>query len=319
MPKQILVTGGAGFIGSHLVERLLANGSSVTILDDFSTGRRENIAHLVGNPKLQVVQDSVENAATVGVLMLSSEIVYHLAAAVGVQLIIDQPVRTIRSIIHGTEVVLEAACRYGRPVLITSSSEVYGKGAKVPFSEDDDVVVGATRFSRWCYSYAKGVDEFLGLAYHKQFALPVTIVRLFNTVGPRQVGMYGMVLPRFVEAARANRPLEVYGDGRQTRCFCHVLDVVDAMVRLMASPGAVGQVFNLGSDEEISINDLAERVIQISASKSAVAHIPYARAYGQDFDDLPRRVPRLDKLRSVIEFSPRYNLEQIIRSAISGK
>jgi UDP-glucose 4-epimerase len=316
MAKNVLVTGGAGFIGSHLVERLLADGCTVTILDDFSTGRRENIAHLATNPRLQVVQDSVENSATVGVLMPACEVVYHLAAAVGVQLIIDQPVRTIRSIIHGTEVVLEAACRFGRPVLITSSSEVYGKGAKVPFSEDDDVVVGATRFSRWCYSYAKGVDEFLGLAYHKQFGLPVTIVRLFNTVGPRQVGMYGMVLPRFITAAMANKPLEVYGDGKQTRCFCHVSDVVDALVRLMACPGAVGQVFNLGGVEEVSINDLAQRVIDLTASKSSVAHIPYAKAYGQDFDDLPRRVPRLDKLRSEIEFSPKFNLEQIIRSAV---
>jgi len=316
MAKHILVTGGAGFIGSHLVERLLGDGCSVTIFDDFSTGRRENIAHLAAPGRLQVVQDSVENAATVGVLMANCEVVYHLAAAVGVQLIIDQPVRTIRSIIHGTEVVLDAAYRFGRPVLITSSSEVYGKGAKVPFSEDDDVVVGATRFSRWCYSYAKGVDEFLGLAYHKQFGLPVTIVRLFNTVGPRQVGMYGMVLPRFVAAAVANKPLEVYGDGKQTRCFCHVSDVVDALVRLMDSPGGVGQVFNLGGVEEISINELAERVIAIAGSKSTIAHIPYAKAYGQDFDDLPRRVPRLDKLRSVIEFSPKFNLDQIIRSTV---
>ena len=316
MPKHILVTGGAGFIGSHLVERLLGDGCSVTILDDFSTGRRENIAHLAAPGRLQVVQDSVENAATVGVLMANCEVVYHLAAAVGVQLIIDQPVRTIRSIIHGTEVVLDAAYRFGRPVMITSSSEVYGKGAKVPFSEDDDVVVGATRFSRWCYSYAKGVDEFLGLAYHKQFGLPVTIVRLFNTVGPRQVGMYGMVLPRFVAAAVANKPLEVYGDGKQTRCFCHVSDVVDALVRLMDSPGGVGQVFNLGGVEEISINELAQRVIAIAGSKSTISHIPYAKAYGQDFDDLPRRVPRLDKLRSVIEFSPKFNLDQIIRSTM---
>jgi UDP-glucose 4-epimerase len=314
MPKRYLITGGAGFIGSHLSERLLADGAAVTVLDDFSTGRMENIAHLAGGERFQIVRDSVENEQTVGTLIAGCDAVYHLAAAVGVQLIIDEPVRTVRSIIHGTEVVLDAASRWGRPVLITSSSEVYGKGTRVPFAEDDDVVVGATRFSRWCYSYAKGVDEFLGLAYHKQFGLPVTIVRLFNTVGPRQVGMYGMVLPRFVGAALANKPLEVYGDGTQTRCFCHVADVVDAMVRLMGSGKSVGQVFNLGSDEEVAIEELARRVIALTQSSSTIRHIPYEKAYGQQFDDLPRRSPRLTKLRGVIEFSPRYNLDQIIRS-----
>ncbi|HUB27901.1 MAG TPA: GDP-mannose 4,6-dehydratase [Tepidisphaeraceae bacterium] len=318
MPKKYLITGGAGFIGSHLAERLLADGHFVAVLDDFSTGRAENIAHLAGNPHFQLVRDSVENDATVGVLVAECHVVFHLAAAVGVQLIIDEPVRTIRSIIHGTEVVLESACRFGRPVLITSSSEVYGKGARVPFAEDDDVVVGATRFSRWCYSYAKGVDEFLGLAYHKQFGLPVTITRLFNTVGPRQVGMYGMVLPRFVGAARSNRPLEVYGDGSQTRCFCHVLDVVEAIVNLMATPRSNGQVFNLGSDAEISILDLARRVIALTGSRSEIRHVPYERAYGQNFDDLPRRVPKLDKIRSVIDFAPRYDLDGMIRSVLQS-
>jgi len=314
MKKNFLITGGAGFIGSHLAERLLADGHSVTVLDDFSTGRTENIAHLACNERFQLVRDSVENDATVAALVADCHAVFHLAAAVGVQLIIDQPVRTIRSIIHGTEVVLETACKWGRPVLITSSSEVYGKGARVPFSEDDDVVVGATRFSRWCYSYAKGVDEFLGLAYHKQFGLPVRIVRLFNTVGPRQIGMYGMVLPRFVEAARANLPLQVYGDGGQTRCFCHVQDVVEALVGLMATPKSIGEVFNLGSDQEISIQALAQRVIALTGSSSAIEYIPYAKAYGQNFDDLPRRVPKLDKLKAVIPFAPRYNLDQIIQA-----
>lgn len=319
MPKRFLITGGAGFIGSHLAERLLADGHAVSVLDDLSTGRMENIQHLLANDRFGFVRDSVENESTIGTLMGSCDIVFHLAAAVGVQLIIDEPVRTIRSIIHGTEVVLESACRWGRPVLITSSSEVYGKGTRVPFAEDDDVVVGATRFSRWCYSYAKGVDEFLGLAYHKQFGLPVTTVRLFNTVGPRQVGMYGMVLPRFVAAALANQPLQVYGDGSQTRCFCHVLDVVDAMVALTSNPKAVGQVFNLGSDEEIAITDLARKVISLLGSKSIICHVPYDKAYGQDFDDLPRRVPKLEKLRSVIEFRPRYNLDQIIRQVAQSQ
>src|SRR6476646_10833904 len=225
MAKRILITGGAGFIGSHLAERLLRDGNSVTILDDFSTGRMQNISHLIDRPGVQVVRDSVENEQTVNILVASSDAVYHLASAVGVQLIVDEPVRTIRTTIHGTEVVLEAANRYHRPVLITSSSEVYGKGARVPFGEDDDVVMGATKSSRWCYAYGKGIDEFLGLAYARQFDLPVVTVRLFNTVGPRQVGMYGMVLPRFASAALANEPVHVYGDGSQTRCFCHVLDV----------------------------------------------------------------------------------------------
>jgi UDP-glucose 4-epimerase len=311
---RYLITGGAGFIGSHLSEKLLTGGHAVTVLDDFSTGREANIAHLRGRPAFQVVRDSVENEQTVAVLMSQCDAVFHLASAVGVQLIVDEPVRTINTTIHGTEVVLEAAHRFGRPVLITSSSEVYGKGMRVPFSEDDDVVMGPTRHSRWCYAYAKGIDEFLGLAYHKQYGLPVRIVRLFNTVGPRQVGMYGMVLPRFVQAAKSNKPLTVYGDGTQTRCFCHVSDVVDAIVRLCETPKSVGEVFNLGSDEEISIKALAERVIAIVGSSSKIEYLTYEKAYGQAFDDLSRRVPRLDKIRSVIPFQPRYSLDQIIRS-----
>jgi len=314
MGQRFLVTGGAGFIGSHLCELLVARGHAVTILDDFSTGREQNLSALLGRPEVQIIRDSVQSEAAANLAMSSCDAVFHLAAAVGVQLVVEQPVRTIRSVIHGTEVVLEAAQRFGRPVLITSSSEVYGKGAKVPFGEDDDVVVGPTRASRWCYAYAKGIDEFLGLAYRKQFGLPIVIVRLFNTVGPRQVGTYGMVLPRFVAAAMTNAPIQVYGDGRQTRCFCHVADVTDALLRLMTTAAAFGQVFNLGSDEEISINDLAQRVIRVCSSSSRIEHLTYQQAYGQEFDDLPRRVPRLDKVRSVIEFQPRFSLEQIIRS-----
>ncbi len=319
MGKRFLITGGAGFIGSHLAERLLEGGHAVTLLDDFSTGRRENIAHLLARPHFQLVRDSVENEATVGILMSACDAVFHLASAVGVQLILDEPVRTIRTTIHGTEIVLEAANRFRRPVLITSSSEVYGKGARVPFSEEDDVVMGSTQSSRWCYAYSKGIDEFLGLAYHKQFELPVTIVRLFNTVGPRQVGMYGMVLPRFVEGALADQPIQVYGDGKQTRCFCHVHDVVDALTRLMETPASVGRVFNLGSDEEVSINDLAERVIRITRSRSKIEHLTYDQAYGQSFDDLPRRVPRLDLIRSVIPFSPRLKLDEIIQAVVDER
>jgi UDP-glucose 4-epimerase len=316
MPRRFLITGGAGFIGSHLTERLLARGDTVTVLDDLSTGRAENLQAVEGHERFRLIRDSVENETTVQVAMAQCDRVFHLAAAVGVQLVANEPVRTIRTTIHGTEVVLDMANRFGRPVLITSSSEVYGKGARVPFGEDDDVVMGATTFSRWCYAYSKGIDEFLGLAYHRQFGLPVTIVRLFNTVGPRQVGMYGMVLPRFVEAALANKPLQVYGDGTQTRCFCHVSDVVDALIKLSETPAANGQVFNLGSDEEISINDLAKKVIALTGSKGAIEHVPYEQAYGRQFDDLPRRVPKLERVRACVGFKPKFNLEQIIRSVI---
>ncbi|MDB5173015.1 MAG: dTDP-glucose 4,6-dehydratase [Phycisphaerales bacterium] len=319
MAKRFLITGGAGFIGSHLAERLVRDGHHVVALDDLSTGSLRNLAGLVGRAEFQLVRGSVEDEATVNILLSQCDAVFHLASAVGVQLIVDEPVRTIRTTIRGTEVVLEAANKYGRPVLITSSSEVYGKGIRVPFSEDDDVVMGSTRHSRWCYAYSKGIDEFLGLAYHKQYGLAVRIVRLFNTVGPRQVGMYGMVLPRFVAAALKHEPLQVYGDGKQTRCFCHVGDVVDALVRLIDAPAAVGQVFNLGSDEETSINDLAQRVIKLAGSRSVVEHLSYEAAYGQQFDDMARRVPKLDKIRSVIPFNPKLNLDQIIRAVIEEK
>src|SRR5688572_23496789 len=319
MPERYLITGGAGFIGSHLSRRLLDAGHAVTVLDDFSTGREQNLADITNHERFQLIRDSVENEMTVQAAMSGCDHVFHLAAAVGVQLVASEPVRTIRTTIHGTEVVLEIANRFGRPVLITSSSEVYGKGARVPFGEDDDVVMGATTFSRWCYAYSKGIDEFLGLAYHRQFGLPVTIVRLFNTVGPRQVGMYGMVLPRFVGAALKNQPLQVYGDGTQTRCFCHVSDVVDALIKLSETPGAVGQVFNLGSDEEISINDLAKRVIALAGSSSTIEHVPYDVAYGRQFDDLPRRVPKLDKVRGAIGFGRRFDLDQIIRAVIEDE
>jgi UDP-glucose 4-epimerase len=313
---RYLITGGAGFIGSHLAERLIRDGHHVLILDDLSTGREANIASIRNSPKLQFIRDSVENESTVAIAVSQADVIFHLAAAVGVQLIVDEPVRSIRTTIHGTEVVLNAAHRFGRPVLIASSSEVYGKGTRVPFSEDDDIVMGPTRHARWCYAYSKGIDEFLGLAYHKQYGLPVVIVRLFNTVGPRQIGMYGMVLPRFVQAALAGKPLQVYGDGNQSRCFCHAIDVVDAMVKLMNAPDAVGNVFNLGSDEEITMNDLAKRVVQLAGSSSRIEHVSYEQAYGQPFDDLPRRVPKLDRIRAAIGFSPRFNLEQIIRSVI---
>jgi UDP-glucose 4-epimerase len=319
MAQRFLITGGAGFIGSHLTEQLLERGNRAVILDDLSTGRMQNLRHLLGQDRLQIVRDSVENESTVNLLMSQCDAVFHLASAVGVQLIVDEPVRTIRTTIHGTEVVLEAANRFNRPVLITSSSEVYGKGARVPFSEEDDVVMGPTRHSRWCYAYAKGIDEFLGLAYFKQFGLPVTIVRLFNTVGPRQVGMYGMVLPRFVTAALAGTPLQVYGDGKQTRCFCHVSDVANALVALQVSIESRGQVFNLGSDQEISIAALARRVIELAKSSSVIESISYEKAYGQAFDDLARRVPKLDRIRAAVAFAPKYQLDEIILSVIADQ
>jgi UDP-glucose 4-epimerase len=314
MSQRVLITGGAGFIGSHLCEKLLAAGKEVRVVDDFSTGRRQNLAHRLSDPNLQLIEDSVESERTMNLLINEADVVYHLASAVGVKLIVEEPVRTIRTIIRGTEVVLEACHRFGKPVLITSSSEVYGKGSRVPFHEDDDVVVGPTKHARWCYAYAKGIDEFLGLAYFKQYGLRATVVRLFNTVGPRQVGMYGMVLPRFVSAALANSPLTVYGDGAQTRCFCHVADVVDALDQLMQTPAAVGQVFNLGGTEEVSMNELARKVISACGSNSTIEHVSYEQAYGQVFDDLPRRVPALDRIRSVIGFTPRFTLDQIIAS-----
>jgi UDP-glucose 4-epimerase len=229
---------------------------------------------------------------------------------------VDQPIRSIRTTIHGTEVVLESAYRFNRPILITSSSEVYGKGSQVPFTEDHQVVMGPTHHARWCYAYAKAIDEFLGIAYHGQHKLPTFLVRLFNTVGPRQVGQYGMVLPRFVSAALANEPLKVFGTGEQTRCFCHVADIAEALVKLMNTPSAAGQVFNLGSEEEISINNLAKRVIELGNSKSIITHIPYTEAYGRPFDDLPRRVPSLARIRNAIDFKPRFTLDQIIQAVI---
>lgn len=316
MNSRILVTGGAGFIGSHLCEHLLAAGHEVVAIDDLSTGLLANLAQIIDHPRFEFVRASVEDEHTVSLLISQCSAVYHLAAAVGVQLVVDEPVRTIRTTIRGTETVLEAAHRFGRPVLLTSSSEVYGKGARVPFSEDDDVVMGATRFSRWCYAYSKGIDEFLALAYHAQYGLKTVVVRLFNTVGPRQVGHYGMVLPRFVDAALAGQPLQVYGDGLQSRCFCHVADVVPALAALLAHPQAAGQVYNLGADHEVSILDLARLVIGRCGSASTIVQIPYRDAYGREFDDLRRRVPDLTRIRNTIGFQTRYNLNQIVDDLI---
>lgn len=314
---NILITGGAGFIGSHLAERLLSQGHTVTVIDDLSTGRLDNIRHLMQNPSFTLVTDTILNEQIMHILIQQCQCIYHLAAAVGVQLIVDEPVHTITTNIAGTEVVLKIANKFHRKVLITSSSEVYGKNVRVPFSETDDRLIGATIFSRWSYACSKAIDEFLGLAYYRQFGLPVVIVRLFNTVGPRQVGQYGMVIPRFVQNALAGKTLSVYGDGSQRRCFSHVHDVANALISLMNTPRAAGEVCNIGSDNEISIRALAEKVIELTGSSSSIETLSYEEAYGGKFDDMMRRVPDLTKIRSLIGYEPTYSLDQILDSVIA--
>jgi UDP-glucose 4-epimerase len=313
---KYLITGGAGFIGSHLCEVLLARGHRVVAIDDLSTGRVANIAHLSPLPHFQFVREDIRNSQVLDRLTSEAEVVIHLAAAVGVQLIVEDPVRTIRTNIMGTEGVLEAANRYGCKVLIASTSEVYGKGVRVPFREDDDRLMGPTVRSRWAYAESKAVDEFLSLAYYHQFGLPVVIMRFFNTVGPRQTGRYGMVVPRFVRNALKGEPLHVYGDGRQSRCFADVADVTRAVGELAEHTGAVGQVFNVGATEEITIRDLAERVIRLTGSDSEVVMVPYDEAYGPGFEDMRRRVPSIEKLNALIGYRPRCSLDDILRRVI---
>lgn len=313
---RILITGGAGFIGSHLAEACLRDGHNVTVVDDLSTGSLRNIAAVEHHPNFEFVCDSVRNPSTMHLLVQKCDVIYHLAAAVGVQLIVDRPVHTIETNIHGTEVVLSVANKFRKKVLIASTSEVYGKSEAIPFHEDDDTVLGSTRFSRWSYACSKAIDEFLALAYHQQYGLPVVIVRLFNTVGPRQTGQYGMVIPRFVARALKNEPIQIYGDGRQTRCFCCVHDVTDGLMRLMNCRQAEGKVFNLGSDEEITIEALADKIIELTQSRSIKQHLSYEEAYGRPFDDMKRRVPSLDRIRTAIGFAPRYTLEQTLELII---
>jgi len=315
---KALLTGGAGFIGSHLAERLLKDGHEVVALDDLSTGSLSNLQGVMDNPRFRFVLDDVRNAATVHLLVEQCDVVFHLAAAVGVQLIVDQPVRTIETNIHGTEVVLSVANKFRKKILLASSSEVYGKSEKVPFREDDDTVLGSTRFSRWSYACSKAIDEFLGLAYHQQYELPVVVARFFNTVGPRQTGQYGMVIPRFVERALNSEPLLIYGTGKQSRCFAYVGDVVDCAIALMNCPEAAGRVYNIGSTEEITIEALADKIIGLAESKSEKKYISYEQAYGRPFDDMMRRVPCLDRVREMVGFEPKTSLtktlEYIIRN-----
>jgi len=310
---KIVVTGGAGFIGSHLSEALLAKGDRVTAVDNLSTGSLKNVEHLRGNPNYELVVESVTNEMVLDHVVRGADIVYHLAAAVGVKLIVERPVRTIETNIMGTEAVLKVAARYGTRVFIASSSEVYGKSDAVPFTEESDTVLGPTTHSRWCYACSKAIDEFLALAYHRQNGLPVVIGRFFNTVGPRQTGQYGMVIPRFVQQALAGEPITVYGDGKQVRCFCHVQDIVAALPALLEKKEAAGGIFNMGSNERITINDLAAKVKAITKSRSKIVHIPYDEAYEAGFEDMAVREPDITRVKKLVGFRVTRGIEQIIR------
>jgi UDP-glucose 4-epimerase len=316
---RYLITGGAGFIGSHLAERLLAGGHGVLALDDLSTGRYDNIAHLEGGEGFELRKASVTDPDVVERCVTECQAVFHLASAVGVRLVVEQPVKTIETIVNGTDVLLRACARYRRPVLLTSTSEVYGKGTKIPFAEGDDCVMGPTTTRRWAYACAKALDEFLALAHWHEARLPVVVARLFNTVGPRQTGRYGMVIPRFAAQGLAGEPITVYGDGTQSRCFAHVADVADALIRLLAHPGARGDVFNLGNDEEISILHLAERVRALTGDRSPIRLVPYSEAYTAGFEDMQRRVPDLAKARRLIGYRPTRGLDQILEDVIEDQ
>ena len=314
-----LITGGAGFIGSHLAEELLNRCHEVVVLDDLSTGSMTNIHHLKSRPHFEYVIDSVMNRSLVAELVDGCEVVFHLAAAVGVQLIVQSPVRTLHTNIRATEIVLEAAAKKRKKVLLTSTSEVYGKRTKVPFREDDDLIIGPPACGRWSYACSKAIDEFLAGSYHRERALPTSIVRLFNTVGPRQTAAYGMVLPRFVNWALNGQPIKIYGDGAQSRCFGWVGDVVRAIVSLAELEPADGSVFNIGSDEEVTINELAELVKSITKSSSPIVHISYEEAYGKNFEDMARRVPDLTRIRNAVGYAPSKTLHQIVAAVAESQ
>ncbi|MCL6540370.1 NAD-dependent epimerase/dehydratase family protein [Roseiflexus sp.] len=314
--RSILITGGAGFIGSHLADALIERGDRVAIIDDLSTGAVANIRHLKGHPNFSYTLDTIANEAVLAELIDESDAVVHLAAAVGVQLIVQSPVRTIETNVNGTELVLRWAAKKGKTVLIASTSEVYGKSERAPFREDDDLVLGPSTINRWSYACSKLLDEFLALAYHKERDLPVIIARLFNTVGPRQTGRYGMVVPRFVRAALRDVPLRVYGDGQQTRCFCYVGDTVRALIALLDHPDAVGKIFNVGNPQEVSILELAQRVVKLAQSSSPIVLVPYEHAYEAGFEDMRRRVPDISRLTALTGFRPTLDLDDIIRTVI---
>ena len=311
-----LITGGAGFIGSHLAEAMLAAGHEVAVVDDLSTGSLDNISHLLAKGRLRFVRESVRNASTMTALVDRCDVIFHLAAAVGVRLIVERPVHTIETNIHGSEVVLNLANKFGRKIVVASTSEVYGKNTNSPFSEDDDTTLGSTRFTRWSYACSKMVDEYLALAYHGQFGLPAIVCRFFNTIGPRQTGQYGMVVPRFVQKAMAGAPLEIHGSGKQSRCFTNVTDVVGALMKLIECPKAVGEVINIGSTECVTIEELADKVIAMTCSKSVKKHISYEEAFGRPFDDIQVRMPNLTKIRGLIDYQPKYSLEQTLRQIV---
>ena len=313
---RVLITGGAGFVGSHLAEALLDRGDEVFALDNLSTGSIENITHLKSHPKFHYTIDSVTNEPVLAELIDRSDVVVHLAAAVGVKLIVEAPVHTIETNVHGTEVVLKHANKKKKLVLLASTSEVYGKSINVPFREDADLVLGPSDKHRWAYACSKLIDEFLALAYWKERKLPIIIVRLFNTVGPRQTGQYGMVIPNFVQQALAGRPITVFGDGTQSRSFTYVGDVVRAMVALIDEPRAVGQVFNIGNGREISIGDLAERIRALTGSRSEIVRIPYDEAYEAGFEDMPRRVPDISRVQALVGYTPTVELDEILARVI---
>ena len=314
---RALITGGAGFIGSHLAEAWLGLGHEVLILDNLSTGSFDNIAHLKGRAGFEYYIDSVTNEPLLAELVDRSDVIFHLAAAVGVKLIVEQPVHTIETNVHGTEVVLRHAAKKRKLVVIASTSEVYGKSEAVPFSEDADLVLGPTTKHRWAYACSKAIDEFLALAYWKERELPVIIVRFFNTVGPRQTGRYGMVIPSFVRQALAGEPITVFGDGTQSRAFTHVHDVVGALVKLVAEPRAIGQVINVGNTEEVTIGRLAERVRELAGSSSAIRFVPYDEAYESGFEDMPRRLPDLRKVADLIGYRTEHTLDDILVEVIA--
>jgi len=313
---RVLITGGAGFIGSHLADAYLERGDEVFVIDDLSTGSIENIQHLKNHPRFNYTIENLHNQPVSAELVDRCDVVFHLAAAVGVKLIVESPVRTIETNVRGTEIILDLANKKKKKVLIASTSEVYGLSTDVPFREDGNLVMGATTKGRWSYACSKAIDEFLALAYWREKKLPTIVVRLFNTVGPRQTGQYGMVIPTFVKQALSGQPLTVYGDGKQSRCFGYVGDVIGALIGLMDHPDAVGQVFNIGSSQEITILELAERVRELTRSNSEIVFVPYDEAYEEGFEDMPRRVPDTSKVRDLVGFAPRMDLDGILKSVI---
>jgi UDP-glucose 4-epimerase len=316
---KVFITGGAGFIGSHLAERLIQRGDQVSVLDDLSTGSMANIDHLLERPGFRYRVGSALDEPLVQELVERADITVHLAAAVGVRLVVEKPVHTIQTNVRASEIVLEAASRKNKPVLIASTSEVYGKGVKVPFNEEDDLTLGATTRSRWAYACSKALDEWLAFAYYREKGVPIIIVRFFNTVGPRQTGRYGMVLPNFARQALRGEPITVYGTGEQSRCFAHVRDVVEAVVRLLTTPSAVGEVFNIGSTEEVTIRELAQRVREAAGSISEIVQVPYDKAYAEGFEDMPRRIPDVSKLERFTGYRPQIPLEQIIADVVTDQ